>query len=92
MKLLDRFKKAYKKMDIIPDQLDCHQPLLVLYYAEKENKPSPSQLTQWIEEVLGKTKEGFFVGFCCNIPFPPSNAKDFVEGFYLGKDLIQSLL
>jgi hypothetical protein len=93
MELIERIKKAYDKTKKIPDQLDCHQPLRVLYEAEKNQAPNSVELGAWMQSLFVNNDEmtGFLVGYSCNIPFTPSNARHFSEGFYNGKKLAKQL-
>jgi hypothetical protein len=93
MTLAERIKAAYDKTQTLPDRMDCYQPLAVLFEAEYGFPPSCTDLSVWMEKVLGSDEKqrGFLVGYMSDVPSPPSNAKEFSDGFFVGRSVVRFL-
>jgi hypothetical protein len=94
MTLVDRIKEAYAKMDTLPNRLDCYDPLTVLFKSEYGVEPTPAKLQIWmVDTVFGSQDKlnGFLTGFGCDVPSPPSNGREFTEGFHEGRALVRAL-
>lgn len=95
MTLINRIKDAYAKLQIVPDRMDCYQPMSVLFKAEYGFEAGADTLQIFMfDKVFDHSYdklEGFLVGFGSDILFPPKNTTDFSAGFREGRSLVKEL-